>query len=641
MLKTSIISAIIFLLFNSYGIAVQISDILKKSNSGEMAGILNSSQFFSSSLPLYLLQFSVVVIALIATFILSNAYFSILFSKYLKNEIKSPIIAKSTWLILSNISLMILNAAYFKHSNHLTEFFRIWPENHLNIYILWFILITPIICFMWSVKTLKLPLILIIMVIGYFNYPSNSTEVTNDNQQKPNIIVIGIDSLRSDLLQSHMPFLTSQLQDSTVFPTTFTPLARTFPAWNTILSGLYPINHGARINLIPNNQLIKSEKYLPSILNKEGYHTTFAIDETRFANIGKHQGFDQTITPRVGASDFIISSIADLPLINLLSLNQISQWLLPELYANRGAAKIYRSNSFSKLLENEITITSKPTFLAVHFCLAHWPFIFSTKMTPTLDHPEPYYPINLRAIDHQIKALFNILEKKGLLQNSRIIFLSDHGEAWAEESISYSSSSEETFFRKEYGHGSSITSHSNQVLLAFKGFSNLKKNTMNTASLADIAPTLLNELNIQHNYPFDGIDLQKEHVPEDRFFPIESGTTLNINETDDIDVDSIVNKFLDRYELNTDGLLSIRKDKIQEGLNAKIYGIRNKKFVLEATNKKGFMLFNQTNHTFQSFKNFEELKSKVPIWANEWCSVYKEEREECKASQNNSNKVNM
>lgn len=634
-MRGSIIASLcIYILFNSYGTTLQIIDILKKSNSGELATVFNVSAFINSPLPFYLAQFITVTLLITSTFIVTQGYFSKIFAHNFKTLITNEKLAQFTWLIIANTGLLTLNSAYFLHSNHLTPFFRLWPENHLNIYICWLIILFPAIHYTWKTiqkRTTQAILSCFALLIFFFAIPDSFDRKTPPvNNSKPNIIVIGVDSLRSDLLYSHMPFLTSQLQESIIYSTAFTPLGRTFPAWNTILSGLSPINHGARINLIPNTHLITPDRYLPSILKTSGYRSIFAIDETRFANIGIQQGFEQLITPRTGASDFLISSIADIPLINLLSLNPISQWLLPEVYANRGAAKTYRSNAFTEMINRELPVANQPTFLAIHFCLAHWPFIFSTQMTPDHEHPQPYYPINLKAVDNQIKKVFSILEGKGYLQNSRIIFLSDHGEAWTQESASYSNE-HDTFFRKEYGHGSSLTSHSNQVLMGFKNFQNsqIENNKMKTASLIDVTPTILSELKISKELQFDGVSLTDNNMPNDRIFQIESGTTLSVDESDDININDIIEKFLDRYELTSSGLIVIREERIEEGLKSKIYGIRNTQFILEASNDNSFKLFNQANHSFEEFENFSELKLSQPKWSQAWCDFYKTERKEC------------
>ncbi|NVK43929.1 MAG: sulfatase-like hydrolase/transferase [Oceanospirillaceae bacterium] len=639
-----IFSAIVFLVFNIPGIVLQISHIMNSSDSNKLSSILATNVFFSSPLPLYLSQFLIVSLLSISLFILSQAYFSVKFSRIVHQHIRSELFAKILWLCISNAALLILNAAYFQHSSHLTSLFRMWPEHHLNILLCWVIILLPILYYFWATRINRLTqfnvgILLVVTVSFYISAEEqHHTNLVNDDSNaslKPNIIIIGVDSLRSDLFQSHMPFLTEQLKQSIIFEHALTPLGRTFPAWNTILSGLYPINHGARINLIGNNHLVNRKQFLPSILNQHGYRTIFAIDETRFANIGEHQGFQQTITPRTGASDFIISSIADQPLLNVLSLVPQSRWLLPEIYANRGAAKTYRPDAFNKIIERDLPPANEPTLFAVHFCLAHWPYYFSTKDQPDFSYPEPYYPTNLTAADKQLESLFKTLENKGYLKNSRIVFLSDHGEAWTHESPSFSNinNEDDIYHLQEYGHGSSLTSNSNHVLVALKDFSkqeSLYQNILKTTSLADITPTIISELNIATNQTFDGLSLSNKQLPKDRFIPIETGTILQVDESNKLNIDEIVKEFLDRYELNSNGLLTIQDPKIEAGLKAKGYGLRNQTEILKVFKDSQFKLFNKKYSTFESFVTFDELANKYSNWAEAWCRYYKNERQECK-----------
>lgn len=643
MRQNLILSLLIFLVFNTPGSILQISLALNRSDSNKLSTILNTEVFFNSPLPLYISQFLIVTLLAMLVFVISQAYFAIKFAKTVHKHIPNELLAKTLWILIANCTLLILNAAYFQHSSHLTNLFRIWPEHHLNIAMCWLIIILPIPYYLWTTRNSRFTQfifsILAFLTLSFF-LSSEDSDIENIEknvskyQDKPNIVLIGIDSLRSDLFQSHMPFLTEQLKQSIVFEHALTPLGRTFPAWNTILTGLHPVNHGARINLIGNNHLAESEQYLPSTLKHNGYRTIFAIDETRFANIGEHQGFQQIIAPRVGASDFLISSIADQPLLNLISLSPLSRWLLPEIYANRGAAKTYRPNAFNNIIKRELPHADKPTLLAIHFCLAHWPYYFSTKDQPDYSYPEPYYPTNLKAVDKQLASLFETLNNKGYLNNSRIVFLSDHGEAWAHESPSFANNVDtaDIYHLKEYGHGSSLTSNSNYVLMAFKDFSkqvNLGHNIYKTVSLADITPTIISELNITSPHSYDGLDLSRKNLPQNRILPIETGTILQVDETNKLNIDNIVKEFLDRYKLNSNGLLTIQDAKIKAGLNAKEYGLRNQTEILQVFKDRHFKLFNKENSTFESILNFKELIERHPRWAKAWCHYYKNDQQEC------------
>ena len=73
----------------------------------------------------------------------------------------------------------------------------------------------------------------------------------------PNIILVGVDSLRPDVVGASerafgvTPNIDLFLREGAhQFSDTITPLARTFPAWTSILSGRYPRHTGARENLV-------------------------------------------------------------------------------------------------------------------------------------------------------------------------------------------------------------------------------------------------------------------------------------------------------------------------------------------------------------------------------------------------------
>jgi len=633
--------AIIFLSLQFSGMLKQIHTVIKQSDSGEFASILNLTDLFSSPVPIFLLQYAFIAVFTTILFIVSQAHFAIFLSHKIKNHISNEKHTILLWAVISNSALLIANSAWFIHTQHFSELFYTWPPIHLNTYACLIVVTAPLVFYIWQHRNKALTRICLLATTAFltaFISTSNHSkqEAPIAQGKKPHIIIIGIDSLRSDLLPTHMPFLNKQLTDTVLFNYAYTPLGRTFPSWNSILSGLYPVNHGARINLIDESHLVQPKQYLGNILKEEGYKTIFAMDETRFANMGAHQGFNHVISPRVGASDFLIGGIADYPLTNLLSLLPISSWLLPEIYANRGAATTYRAEAFSELLQRNIPMATQPSLLAVHFCLAHWPYRFASKFKPEFDYPEPYYPANLRAVDQQIKSLMDDLQKKGYLENSRIVFLSDHGETWVQESPVFNNLAGENsehvqHHRKEYGHGSSLISNSSTILLGLKGFSQVKlaNNSTKMVSLADIKPTILEELNIQDNSTNDGISLLNTELPNARYIPIETGTVLNVNDEDELDIARLVKEMLNRYQLNPDGLIRIQQEKVPKALDAKLKGIRTINSVLSQHDNNSFRLFDLPNSQFEHFNDFSALSSKHPEWANAWCTWYKQEDVNC------------
>lgn len=253
--------------------------------------------------------------------------------------------------------------------------------------------------------------------------------------ERPNIILIGVDSLRPDYLgfmgaDNITPHIDEFLKQATVFAQAMTPQARTFPAWMSILTGQYPRNIGARYDLIPKSSLHVKDSLLPKILHDRGYETVYATDETRFSNIDEFYGFDQTVTPPVGFNDFLLGTLNDFPLSNLIVNTSVGKWLFPYSYANRPVYITYDPDSFLKLMQPVLEKSrDKPLFFTVHFCLPHFPYFWSSYSYNETIRAVPHYFNAVRRADQQVADFLALLEQNGLLKHSIVVLLSDHGEA--------------------------------------------------------------------------------------------------------------------------------------------------------------------------------------------------------------------
>jgi arylsulfatase A-like enzyme len=337
---------------------------------------------------------------------------------------------------------------------------------------------------------------------------------------KPHVIVVGIDSLRYDETQPDGPSKAVNvgkfLASSTSFDNTVTPLARTFPSWVSILSGRNPHTTGAIINLLP-RELIHTGETLGDLFRRAGYRTVYSIDEVRFSNIDASYGFDETITPPIGASEFIIGWFADTPLSNLIVNTRLGAVLFPHVHANRGAAKLYDPHVFLRRLDQRLDFES-PTFLAVHLTLAHWPFIW--RDAPDVRGVIARRRESVAEADRQFAALMSLLERRGALQNALVVVLSDHGESLArgEDTLVLESQDIGELFerhKKPEGHGTDVLAPKQyQVVFGFRcyGTCPIKARTPTVidspASLEDLAPTLNELFSLGAREPFDGRSLR-------------------------------------------------------------------------------------------------------------------------------------
>ena len=223
---------------------------------------------------------------------------------------------------------------------------------------------------------------------------------------------------------------------------------------------------------------MRANPTIADVVKQIGYHTVYSTDEVRFANIDESYGFDQVITPRIGASDFLIGTYNELPLASLVINTRVGKWLFPFSHANRGVATMFKPETYVERLEREVSF-DKPTLFISHLTAAHWPYY--TADTPfgvskqVSDEDRPLYRIGLKTADRMFGELVAMLEAKGALQNALVIVLSDHGEALGLPTDSFFV--DETF-RVEglkaplrmaiHGHGQSVLSKSQyQVLLGF------------------------------------------------------------------------------------------------------------------------------------------------------------------------------
>src|SRR3990167_993559 len=347
-------------------------------------------------------------------------------------------------------------------------------------------------------------------------------------QQKlpqPNIIVVGIDALRPDFMgffgrETVTPFIDSFLSRAVVFSQAVTPLARTFPSWTSILTGRYPKEVNIRTNLAK-QQYANLANTLPSILRDRGYFTLFATDETRFSNIGTHFGFDRIVTPSIGLSDFLLGTINDFPFSNFLINTTLGKWIFPYSYGNRAAYITYQPNSFLNLIRPHLKESKNvPLLLAIHFCLPHYPYLWSD--LPGQDNKiVEHYQKSIERVDQQLHSFFITLKHYGLLEHAIVVLLSDHGEAleFSGDRITeaelfltlnrkgmnipsfYPTSDHKETINQSAGHGTDVLGlpqyHS---LLAIKLYGVNKQQARiiaNTVSLLDIKPTILDLLGIE------------------------------------------------------------------------------------------------------------------------------------------------
>ncbi|PWT87492.1 MAG: hypothetical protein C5B54_12265 [Acidobacteria bacterium] len=223
-----------------------------------------------------------------------------------------------------------------------------------------------------------------------------------------NLILFTIDTLRSDYLSCNgstkvqTPNLDRLANGGANFLQVRTSVPLTLPAHTSIMTGLYPPEHGVRDN--GTYVLAKEQTTLAKVLKKQGYSTaafvgSFILDH-RF---GLAQGFD-----------FYDDQITQ----------DLSQ--LENLDAERNAGAV--DAAFTKWLAQYKS--TGPLFLWIHLYDPHAPYV----------PPEPYktkyqqnpYAGEVAYADAIVGKIIQQLQVRKLTDNSMIAVVGDHGEALGE-----------------------------------------------------------------------------------------------------------------------------------------------------------------------------------------------------------------
>jgi len=399
-----------------------------------------------------------------------------------------------------------------------------------------------------------------------FSHQSNS-----EKSEHPNVIILGIDALRPSELgyfggqYNVTPFIDLLLNKAEVYFPSYTPVARTHPAWVSILTGKYPIHTGARFNLTEDSAI--SGDFVNRELGERGYKTIWGLDERRFNSIDEGYGFDEVVGPKMGAADFVITKISDIPPINVFLNTPIGRHLFPFNYNNRGSYVTYVPYLFNDALVNSIGADG-PFFMAAHLCLPHYPFInnqmpfINVDLAGEIPSTYPRYLSMLSLVDKQVEDLFGKLADGGHLDNAIVYLVSDHGESFSGVDQGLESGNPYASFEMDaYGHGTNVMSLPQyNVLISKVRFRDGKvqsdpSKNQRLSSLIDIAPDIAQELNF--SFEADGMPLSV--VQKNRNVYFESSFSPKAVSESRINEIALLQQAMDAYTVNEKGELRMQR----------------------------------------------------------------------------------
>lgn len=343
---------------------------------------------------------------------------------------------------------------------------------------------------------------------------------------RPNILIVGVDSLRPDAVTERTaPNLVRLAREGAFLANAVVPLARTFPSWVSLLTGTTPNVHGVR-NMFPRREERDLPvPALPAILRDRGWQTAVLSDYAGDIFPRIDLGFDVVDAPRFDFATMIQQRLIErqVALLPFLS-NRAGRAAFPvleELAQNADPAWVV--DKFRTFLRN--ADPAAPFFATVFLSVSHFPYSapypwYARFADPAYGGPFKYYkpPLDaggppspadaaqvralydgsVAAADDAIARILDLLDASGVAKDTIVVVLADHGEALYDDG-------------RSMGHGDSLkgrASYTIPILVRAPGIAPLPAPVTTLVRSIDVAPTLLDLAGVPAPASFAGVSLR-------------------------------------------------------------------------------------------------------------------------------------
>jgi arylsulfatase A-like enzyme len=327
--------------------------------------------------------------------------------------------------------------------------------------------------------------------------------------QSPNVLIIIVDTLRADHLSPYgysrdtSPYLTQLAQQGVLFENAIAPSSWTLPSHASMLTGLYP--HESRVQA-GKDILSGSLPNLGETMRRRGYRT--AAFSANYELFTRDHGFIHCFSHYEEYEQSIGGILEKVPLSKLI-LEALSHVTIGEKFAYFGEKNAPTTERVDKNALDWIEKGHRPFFVVLNYFDLHEPTLppehylhmfttnpkartqnvyFDEKCTayavkplcaPEMPQIVDVYDGSIRYVDGSIQHLLSELTGRGVLQNTIVVFTSDHGQEFGDHGI--------------YGHGKSLYRQVIQVpLIIWKpGLVPASVRVPTPVSTTDIAATIL------------------------------------------------------------------------------------------------------------------------------------------------------
>ncbi|HOV32450.1 MAG TPA: sulfatase [Candidatus Hydrogenedens sp.] len=340
---------------------------------------------------------------------------------------------------------------------------------------------------------------------GVWGNPIIMRNNEKNKEEFPSVFIISCDALRPDHLLPYgyslptSPNLDKFAKDAVLFELAYTPRTFTPVAHMSLLTGLYPKNHGVNAEL----PAFEHVKLLSEYLRNLGYYSIGLVGATTWflPSRGYTRGIDEFYYPPEYLRDVFTSHEILKNRINKVQYDNLFVFLHNyDIHGKMLYPGIIYSSDDSRFC-NFSDMYDIPQSLSAE-CMPY-PRIFFNYIQNKLGKLGFFENLYIRAlyddcvakVDFALGDLFNYLKEKKLYDKSFICVVSDHGEALGEHG--------------RYEHVD-VYEHTARATMMIKFPNNMHagKRVYNLVSLEDITPTVLDYLKIGYK-DLDGISLFK------------------------------------------------------------------------------------------------------------------------------------
>ncbi len=360
---------------------------------------------------------------------------------------------------------------------------------------------------------------LILLLAGCSNSPESTGSVSNNT---PNILLILIDTMRADHLQCYgyerdiSPTLDSLASEGTMWQNVQGQGAWTLPTMATIFSGLTEREHLAGIRDGQQYALDEELLTLPEIFKQNGYQTAgfYTVPV-----MGEGYGFDQGMD-HCDMEGCAVIFPADVMVDKYLSWSD-------SLY-NDNEPFFTVLHFFDPHFQYDPPAPWNSKFSSPSHPGTHWALGSASRMINAwgngiitmndMSRMVDLYDGEIAYLNTQLSRLFSSLRKRGMLDNTLVVVIADHGEEFAEHG--------------GVTHGVQLHSEITGIPLIITG-PGVENNTIKTdlVGQVDVFPTILGYAGIslpESLSGISGIDILNNPVPPERSLPA-SGCYAPVN----------------------------------------------------------------------------------------------------------------